>query len=133
MNEYIEQAHKFLRDSATTIQIKKADIQTAPRWSKDGQHGYKYQVTLKRNRGNYTFDFWDSIANRQEDKKPTQYDILACLSVFEGSIDDFVSTFGFDNSKVSEVLDTYNAVVDQSLQLKHLFTAKQLEQLAEIN
>lgn len=67
-------------------------------------------------------------------RRPSDYDILACLNYEEfESIDDFVDMFGYNEAPISEVLDTYNAVIDQSLQLKRLYTEKELERSAEIN
>lgn len=67
MNEYDEQATKFLKDTDTTLTVKLSDDQTAPDWAKNGEkHGYKYDVTLSNKRANYTFNFWDSIHNGEK-------------------------------------------------------------------
>lgn len=65
MNEYTKQAEGFLSDTATTIEIVEAIPQKKPFWSKDDNHGINYSVTLKNKNGTYTFDFWDSIKNRE--------------------------------------------------------------------
>lgn len=132
MNEYNEQAKKWLDDNSVKLKIELAPVQQPAPWS-DRQSGYKYNVTMTSSRGAYHFPFWDSIANREEHKRPTAYDVLACLNVWEGSIDDFIAEFGYDDQPISKVLQTYNAVVDQSLQLKQILPAKALKQLQEIN
>lgn len=133
MNEYQEQALKFLRTNDVKLKIKKSEVQEPANWSIDGVSGYKYDVTMTTSRGAYQFPFWDSIANRQEGKTPTKYDVLACLNVWEGSIDEFTDEFGYNDQPTSETIKTYNAVIDQSLQLKHILPAKALRELQEIN
>lgn len=131
MNEYDKQAFDFLRKFNVRLKITRPDTQEPAPWA-DGQSGYKYNVTMTTERGAYMFPFWDSIANRQSGKLPTRYDVLAALMVWEGSIDDFVAEFGYDDQPISKVLTTYNAVIDQSLQLKHILNTKALEALQEI-
>lgn len=132
MNEYTEQALSFLRNNNVKLQIKKSEVQQPARWSNDGISGYKYDITMSTSRGAYRFPFWDSIVSRQLDKRPSKYDILACLMVWEGSIDEFVSEFGYEDRKVSDVIETYNAVIDQGIQLKHILDAKAIRALQEI-
>lgn len=65
-NEYTAQAEKFLTDTETTLSIVEAVPQRDPLWAKKGEkHGIQYSVTLKNARGEYTFDFWNSIVNRE--------------------------------------------------------------------
>lgn len=133
-SDYLKQAKDFLEKTNTSFSIKKAEVQTPPSWTKDGKHGYKYKVTLKNAKGTYAFDFWDSIANRQEGKRPDAYSVLACLDIYHGSLDDFVLEFGYNDSdlKISEVLRIYESVQDQTIQLEKLFTESQLKKLMEI-
>jgi len=132
MQDYTEQAQKFLRINNVKLRIKKSLIQEPAKWS-DGVSGYKYGIEMSTSRGVYRFPFWDSIANRQENKKPTVYDVLACLDVYEGSIDDFTTDYGYGDQPTSKTIETYNAVIDQSLQLKHILNPVALRQLQEIN
>lgn len=63
MDNYNEKAIQFLTDTGTTFSIEKAVPQKKPNWAKDNEkHGINYSVTLKNKNGNYTFDFWNSIA-----------------------------------------------------------------------
>jgi len=66
MNEYEKQAEDFLKETKTTLSITLADPQKKPIWAKDGEkHGLNYTCTLKNEQGTYTFDFWNSIKNRE--------------------------------------------------------------------
>lgn len=81
-------------------------------------------------------DFWDSAYNTGRNIKPTEYDILACLEKYDvGTIDDFVSEFGYEVHKWSDVRrieNTYNAVVKEYQDLCRIFTPEQMEKLSEI-
>lgn len=128
MNEYHEQAKRFLNENNLKLTIKEAETQEPAPWS-DGVSGLKYDVSLASERGTYYFKFWGSINDRQKGKKPTPYDVLAALDLWEGSIDEFVSDFGYTDEPISKVLSIYNAVVDQTLQLKHILDHKAQLQL----
>ena len=73
----------------------------------------------------------------QQEARPSAYDILACLEKYDvGTIDDFVSEFGYEVRKWSDVRrieDTYHAVVKQYHDLCRIFTPEQMEMLREIN
>ena len=133
--DYNKQALEFLQKTGTTLTIRKQHLQI-PRKQFTFNHitGYNYEVTLRRKGKEYIFIYTDSIDNRKNRRRPSDYDILACLNYEEfESIDDFVDMFGYNEAPISEVLDTYNAVIDQNLQLKRLYTEKELARLAEIN
>ena len=68
----------------------------------------------------------------EEIKKPTAYDILACLDVmYEDSFEDFCDSFGYDSDSIS-ALNTYESVKEQSESLKDMFSEEELEMLHEI-
>jgi hypothetical protein len=135
LSEYQISALQFLRDTGTNITIQKAVPQRAPRWHKasDGGHGIHYSVTLENKRGAYTFDFWDSVAAKANGTKPAEYDILACLFVSDKdeTFSDFCDSFGYDTDSIS-ARDTFNAVQEQSENLRRLFTRGQLQALTDI-
>ncbi len=142
MNEYDEQAKKFLADINTTIEITKAPFQQAPELAKDGKHGIQYFVKLENPKGSFVFPFWDSIANKEKYnnsyayglyKKPNAYDVLACLGGYEPEQDyyEFCSEFGYTPSRESEKI--HKAVLNEWENLNRIFTPEQLEQLSEIN
>jgi hypothetical protein len=131
-SEYDKQAEKFLKDTKTTLTIERANPQTEPIWK--GPHGYQYKVTLQNDRGKYTFDFWDSLAAKEEGRaKPSAYSVLACLDqLYADDFEDFCNEFGYDSdSRTAE--KTYNAMLEQDRHLRKLFTLDELEKLAEVN
>lgn len=67
MKDYKKQAEDFLKKANATIEIIKAKQQQAPIWAKNGEdYGYMYNITIKREgKRNWTFNFWDSIANKK--------------------------------------------------------------------
>ena len=71
------------------------------------------------------------------DAKPTEYSILACLEKYpvDGSIDDFMHEFGYEirNTRdFTNLLNTYNAVIQEYNDLCRIFTPEQMERLREI-
>lgn len=65
--------------------------------------------------------------------KPSEYDILACLSpMSETLFDDWCASFGYDTDS-RNAYDIYMRCVEQDRNLYRLFTHEELEQLAEIN
>lgn len=70
--------------------------------------------------------------DRDKIKKPTAYDILACLDVsYFDDFDDFCSMYGYDtDSRNAEKI--FNAIKEQNLNLQVLFSDSELEQLNEI-
>lgn len=136
LSEYDIQALQFLRDTGTRVTIEKAVPQRAPRWHKksDGGHGIHYSVTLENKRGAYTFDFWDSVANKANGNTPKEYDILACLDAIDkgDTFADFCAAFGYDDDSIT-ARDTFDAVREQSENLRRIFTPRQLQALSNIS
>ena len=136
-NEYTKQAKDFLTKYNLKLIISKAVPQKSPLWAKKGdKHGIHYFVSLvenKTNGGIYSFDFWDSIANKEDSKKPSEYGILACLNTYDDGIDfeEFCRNYGYDiDSKTAE--KTYFAVMEQARGLKKLLSVEALEDLNNI-
>ena len=66
MNDYNKQAKDFLAKTNTTLKIELATPQKSPLWVKKGEkHGFHYSITLENKNAKYTFDFWNSIKNRE--------------------------------------------------------------------
>lgn len=143
MNEYIKQAKDFLKatDAQIDMQQIRPNLAFRPNWATEDsiQHGFEYRVALSRGDKDYRFSFWDSISNAQSNKRPTVYDILACLS---GSIycpetfEEFVNAYCEDISTVAaykNAKQAYNGIKEESKALHNLFTEAELEQLGEIN
>lgn len=132
--QYDIQALAFLRDTGTRLTIQKAVPQRAPRWETNGAHGIHYSVTLENKRGAYTFDFWDSVENKEKGEKPTEYNVLAAIGYGDASdtFAEFCACFGYDTDSIT-ARDTYEAVKDENRNLARIFTRNQLAKLADIN
>jgi predicted DNA-binding protein YlxM (UPF0122 family) len=131
MSEYIKQATDFLKATKTTLKIKNGYGKKAL-WGESGNH---YIAILSNDNGIYSFDFWGSIQDKRNHKRPTQYNILVCLNTYvdtDMSIDDFASEYGYNNTNISQVIKTYNACIEQTQELKKLFTQSELDMLNEI-
>lgn len=134
--EYDKQAKKFLEETKTTMQITVANPQLKPNWIKENEkHGIDYVVTLKNDRHRYTFHFWDSIANKEKEIKPTEYDVIVSLNLLQGNEDidfnDFCAEFGYDNdSRMAEKI--WIDCIEQNKQLRLLWNDNELEKLTEI-
>ena len=83
MNTYIKQAKDFLAKTKTTLKIELSKEQKKPLWAKDGKHGLHYICTLENDDAKYTFDFWDSIRDRE---------ILEAIDKIKG--------FGYDSERI---------------------------------
>lgn len=130
LSEYQITALQFLRDTGTRLTIEKAVPQRAPLW--DGPHGIHYSVTLENKRGAYTFDFWDSVANKESGEKPTEYDVLAAIGYDNSeNFADFCDCYGY-NTNSTKARDTYEAVTREAEGLRRIFTSAQRAKLADI-
>lgn len=131
LSEYQIQALKFLRDTSTKLDIVLAVPQRVARWTPHGNH---YSITLENKRGAYTFDFWDSLHNKENAKEPTAYDVLAAIGYgyIADTFREFCNEFGYSDDSIT-ARDTYKAVKNEAENLKRIFTRSQLAKLAEIN
>lgn len=133
MNEYNKQTNDFLVATKTTMIISKSMIQTKPLWAKTGEkHGFDYNIRVKNSKSCYDFHFWDSIHNKENNEKPTNYDVLACLCpLYEKNFEDFCSAFGYDEDSI-KALKTFESCKEQDKELKKLFSRGQLKLLENI-
>jgi len=79
--EYEAQAERFLKRFNLTIKTAfKGD--RCPPWDNERHiHGDRYRVTIRRaNNKSISFDFWNSLNDKEKNIKPTPYGILACIS-----------------------------------------------------
>jgi len=136
-SRYNRQAIDFLTSSYTKIDISHNGCDY-PQWQKSSKVN-KYLVTLRNSKHTYSFEFFDSIKNT-EDNKSCKYDfysVLACLSYYTPeSFDDFCSEFGYEFENESEYIKTKSihlACLDQQKNIKKLFNDEQLQLLQEIN
>ena len=80
--------------------------------------------------------FINQIKKEREDNKVTEYHILSSLEKYDvGSIDEFIREFGYEVKKLKDmtnILNTYNTVVEQYRDVCRCFTEEQIEQLRKI-
>ena len=136
ITEYDMQANNFLVATGTTLEITRTEIVCVELVNRWRAHRWKYYCKLRRGNKTYSFPFYDSVANYEEGKRPTKYDVLACLDTYDyiNGIEDFALEFGYnlyDNYKETEKI--YKACMKQSEKLHGLFTDEELEMLSEIN
>lgn len=137
-DQYQRQAINFLLETETTCDIQLMGLRN-PNWKSDSKAVNCYNVTLKNKNHTYSFDFYDSIKNTEENKsaKFNFYSVLACMGHYTSeSFDEFCSNFGYEFKNESDYIRTktvHLACLDQDKNLKKLFTSEQLEKLQEIN
>jgi hypothetical protein len=96
----------------------------------DKESRYVFNLTLKKGKRQYTFNFGQSISSGPEE--PTMYDVLSCLQKYDvGSFEDFCDDFGYDNDSRSAE-KTYKAVCKEYEAMERLFSSEELELLSEI-
>lgn len=136
MSEYVKQARDFLESCGARMEISYLHKEVVPDWGDNEQHN-KYLFTIITPLGILYDYFYDSVYNTKRDiRNVNEYDILACLEKYDvGNIDDFVSEFGYEVHKWSDVKrieNIYKAVVRQYKKLCEIFTPEQMERLREI-
>ena len=99
MTDYELQAKMFLKETNSKMTITRSELidrfpgdktATGNRWS--------YTVKIRRNGMSFQTIFYESINNYIENKRPSQYDILACLQKYEVADDiwDFAQEYGYE-------------------------------------
>lgn len=135
-SDYQVQAINFLANSETTCQIDPIG-KTFPSWGNKAVN--TYSVTLKNKRGEYTFTFYDSISNTEKKKSARLdfYSVLACLGFYiPENFDEFCADFGYTfktEEDYIKVKQTHISCLNQEKALRKMFTAEEMEELAEIN
>ena len=155
MNEYEQQAQDFLKATGTELRIEFSHHGFY--FAGDKEKRDVYQFTLKNARGEYTSTFGDSISNTQARdaknnpqrywgqkrkpatyRKPSAYDILACLEKYEvdPEFSEWCKEFGYDSRPLQEfpeVFKIHQACAEQYRCVRRLFTEEQMDLLREIN
>lgn len=150
MSEYEAQAERFCRKYGVRVSAAfKGD--RCPPWGAEGDrkkfatcscgatHGDRYRVTLRqtdatRRPRSVSFDFWNSHSDMQNGKRPTAYDVLACVSgdiYCPESFEEFCGEYGYDeDSRRAEAVFRRCDVFAQ--RLRNFFTQEEQEALVEI-
>ena len=140
--KYDTQASEFLAKFELTLEVRQAAFDTCPQWDetdcKHGKHshGHKYNVRFGRSgrpflgqKPTLDFDFWGSQNDAEKHKRPSQYDVLACVGSdvnMPTTADEVVAEFG--DMKPSQA----QATADHARKLRAFFTDNEREALAEI-
>ena len=135
MTKYQQQAFDFLKACNATMEINYIGKEECS-WDDNRLHN-KYSFIIITPFGVMEDYFFDSRYNTENDIKPVStYTILSCLEKYDvGTIDDFVSEFGYEVhcwADVKRIENTYKAVVKQYNKLCEIFTPEQMKMLREI-
>ena len=138
MSEYEAQANEFLSKSGTKMTISRiGEVEGFPFDDKDSMWHDKYQVTLSRDGKQYRFQFYGSFYDWQHNKRPSRYDVLACVEKYEvpDKLEDFAAEFGYDlesSKDYKRVNRIWEACKKQYEKLLWLFGDEFMEQLQQI-
>lgn len=126
--DYEKQAEDFAKKAGVTLTIVSSKY--GPYFEGDKQSRHIFKCRLKTPKGQYTFEFGQSINNG--DKKPSMYSIFTCLEKYGyADFNDFCANMGYDtDSRKAERI--YKAVVKEHEAVERLFTPEQIEELKEI-
>jgi hypothetical protein len=156
---YEKQAQQFLHDTGTKLLIRWKETRETDFTGTYQCHDI-YKVILDRGERHYIFDFTASVINTRDrllsyntkttrtihekeiakwgggkypqDLKIGAYDVLACLDTYEfEDLDEFAQTFGYTD-KPSKAVEVFEAVQEETKNLKILFNEKEIEALREI-
>lgn len=137
-SEYTKQAKTFLRKAHARMSITYAGtVNGFPFDERDSNNHNKYIVRIDRDGKSYRFPFYDSAFNTWHGKRPTAYDVLACVEKYEPEADvwDFADEFGYDIDSRAEyrrVERIWRACTEQYKKLLRLFGEELLAELQEI-
>ena len=127
-NEYNKYAKECLKKCNT---IMTTEYYMHDKYFKDDKDKRDiYNITLKNNKGIWTFTFGQSINNTGI--SPTEYDIITCLTKYDpGKFQEFCSEYGYeeDSRKAERV---YQAVSEEWKMVRKLFTDEEIGYLQEI-
>jgi hypothetical protein len=144
---YDKQANDFLDRNGLKFRATLSDTK-APAWKEPGEKsGHHYRVTLSRTFDNFNqatgvqppsrlvFDFWGSIADAENGRDPSAYDVLACISgdsyCADQSFAEWCGDYGEDVDSI-RALQTFRRCSAFAKRLRAFFTEAELEQLSEI-
>lgn len=125
--DIIAYTNKFAEKYNVSLEILKK-FKEKSNW--DNKLHWKFQFKLKRGNKSYTAIFTQSIS--ANDKKPTLYDILSCLTIFDPEdFEWFCKTYGYDKNKRENKI-IYNGCIKEWKAVQRLF-GDCLDELREIS
>ena len=130
----------FLKQTESKIKITKISSEPSPIFgSNDTKNHNKYKVTITNEKGSVWFHFWDSLHNTENNKKPSQDDVLACFGMDVGSVmdgvskDEFKEMAGYDKSEDSLAQKAYDGCQKMLSRAKKLFEEDQIKELLRLS
>lgn len=130
----------FLKQTESKIKITKVSSEPSPIFgSNDTKNHNKYKITISNEKGNVWFYFWDSLHNTENNKQPSQDDVLACFGMDVGSVmdgvskDEFKEMAGYDKSEDSLAQKAYDGCQKMLSRAKKLFEDSQIKELLRLS
>ena len=137
MNDYDRQAIDFLRKHNAKMTISHVSEKQHKEWKRSSMtDGWLYRVRIDRNGKSWSFRFSDSLWNYFHNKRPTPYDVLACIEKYEpyGDVWDFAREFGYeiyDRESYRKTERTFKAVQKEYRNVMRMF-GDCIDELCEI-
>jgi hypothetical protein len=130
-SEYYQQAVLFLIDTKSTLTLVFLRYGSMD-WDTNGEKRNIYNVLLQSPNGYYNTEFGASIRDTEEGVFPLVYSVLACLEPYVpyDDVDDFASAYGITTP--SEAYGVFNAIQNESKALHKMYSAEELDALADI-
>lgn len=134
---YERQGEKFLQKFGIEFKAERKTDHVCPMWC-DGKHthGDRYLITFRRKYDTakqLNFAFWNSLADKENNKSPTSYGVLASMTKYDPeTFDNFCGEYGYDTDSI-KALKTYKAVCAEWSKIFKFFGEKELNDLREIN
>lgn len=98
MTDYNKKAKDFLKKHNAKMTI--SHVSDGYGGWKHGEitDGWLYRVRIDREGKTWSFNFSDSVYNSWHNKRPSPYDVLACVEKYEpyGDVWDFANAYGYD-------------------------------------
>ena len=128
-------AKEFLRNHNAKLSI--SHVTEDGQWKRsDMTNGWLYRVRIDRQGKSWTFRFSDCLHNYLNNKRPTPYDVLACIEKYEpyGDVWDFAREFGYeicDRDSYRKVERIFKAVAREYKNVVRMF-GDCMDELCEI-
>jgi len=132
MNEYIKQANDFLDKWSLTLSIKYDGKRKHFPHDKEERDCYTFTLTHTVRNRKYSSNFGQSLDGTKKREKPSNYDILTCLTKYDpGTHEDFCSDYGYDTDSIKG-LKTYHAVMEEWQGVKKVIPNEAMEEFQNI-
>jgi len=143
-NDYNIQAQEFLDTYKLKLSLEFQGFRKYFPSDKEKRNVYEFTLTNTITKKEYTGTYGDSIYNSTPKPNkysfyvppkrvdPSQYDILACLDIFNDTFPAFCDCFWYDSDSI-QARKTYDLVIEQSIGLEKVLTLEAIEALKQIN